>query len=83
MPEYDWICLNKQNSEYASVPKYTKILNMAGVSISESYTAFWICQNMPWQSSWYILGSKFAKILNKTEFWVCLVQYIARGHCTS
>ena len=54
MPEYTWMCLNKQDSEYASGPKYAKyakILNMAGFSICERYTAFWICQNMPWQSS--------------------------------
>ena len=29
MPEYTWICLNKQDSEYASGPKYAKILNKA------------------------------------------------------
>ena len=33
MPEYVWMCLNKQDSEYASGPKYAKILNM---------TTFWI-----------------------------------------
>ena len=33
MPEYVWMCLNKQDSEYASGPKYAKILNI---------TAFWI-----------------------------------------
>ena len=35
MPEYAWICLNKQNSEYATALKYAKILNMA---------KFWIWQ---------------------------------------
>ena len=29
MSEYDWMCLNKQDSEYASGPKYAKILNVA------------------------------------------------------
>ena len=29
MPEYAWIYLNKQDSEYASSPKYGEILNMA------------------------------------------------------
>ena len=42
MPEYVWMCLNKQDSEYISGPKYDKILNMRGVSISERYTTFWI-----------------------------------------
>ena len=34
------MCLYKNDSEYASGPKYVKILNMAGFSISERYTAF-------------------------------------------
>ena len=29
MPEYAGMCLHKQGSEYASGPKYAKILNMA------------------------------------------------------
>ena len=29
MSGYVWMCLNKQDSEYASDPKYAKILNMA------------------------------------------------------
>ena len=33
------MCLNKQDFEYASGPKYVKILNMAGFSICECYTA--------------------------------------------
>ena len=48
MPEY-WIW---QNSEYSRV------------LICELYTAFWICQNMSWESSEYILG------LNMPGFWV-------------
>ena len=67
MPKYAWICLNKQDSEYSSRPKYTKILYMA---------KFWI-----WQVSQYasdtqrseyariclISGSKYASILNMQE----------------
>ena len=34
------MCLNKQDSEYASGPKYAKILNMAGFTIWGCYTAF-------------------------------------------
>ena len=62
MSEYAWMCIFKQNSEYALGPKYAKILNMA---------KFWICQNMPWQSSEYVLGSKYARILNMTGFGIC------------
>ena len=47
MPEHDGMCLNKQDSEYASGPKCDKILNMAGFSICKHYPVFWICQNMP------------------------------------
>ena len=43
MAEYAWMYLDKQDSEYASGPKYAKILNMARFSICERYTAFWIC----------------------------------------
>ena len=43
---------------------------MAGFSICELYTAFWICQNMLWQSSEYILNSKYVRILNMSEFWL-------------
>ena len=39
MPGYAWMCLYKQNSEYAWLPKYAKILNTA---------KFWI-----WQGSQY------------------------------
>ena len=35
--EYAWMCLDKQDSEYASGPKYGKILNMA---------KFWICHRV-------------------------------------
>ena len=69
MPEYVWICLYEQDSEYTSGPKYAKILNVAGFSICERYTAFWICQNMLWQSSKYTLGYEYARILNMAGFW--------------
>ena len=40
MLEYAWMCLYKHDSECTSAPKYAKILNMAGFSKSERYTAF-------------------------------------------
>ena len=69
MPEYAWMCLYKQDSAYASHPKYAKILNMA---------KFWIWQGSQYasvtQRSEYaricfhrvlnMLGSKYARILN-------------------
>ena len=38
-----------------------------GFSICELYTVFWIYQNMLWQSSEYILGFKYARIVNMQE----------------
>ena len=51
--------------------EYGKVLNKAGFSRCESYTAYWICHNIPWQSSEYILSSKYVKILNMERFWIC------------
>ena len=65
--EYAWICLNEQGFEYVSGSKYGKNLSMTGFSMCELYTAFWICQNMPWQSSDYISGSKYGRVLNMQE----------------
>ena len=42
---------------------------MAVFSICQGYAAFWICQNIPLQSSEYILGSKYAKALNIQELY--------------
>ena len=80
MPEYAWMCLNKKDSEYAlgggvvNMPNFW-IWHSSGYdrryTICDRYTAFWISQNMSWQSSEYILGSKYARILNMAEFWIC------------
>ena len=61
MPEYAWMYLNKQDSEYALGPKYAKILNMA---------KFWI-----WQDSQY--ASVLHSVLDMSEyalaeFWIYL-----------
>ena len=77
MPEYVWMCLYKQGSEYTFGPKYAKIRNKAEfwiwhgsqyVSIIQHYGC---TQNMPWQASEYILGSKYARIVNVLGFWIC------------
>ena len=36
MPEYPWICLNKQDSQYVLGPKYAKIQNKAKFWIQSS-----------------------------------------------
>ena len=69
--EYAWMCLYKQDSKYASCPKYAKILNMA---------KFWI-----WWGSQYASvtqRSEYARpcldrvlnisyVLNMAGFWIC------------
>ena len=47
-----------QSSEYGRVLK------------CECYITCWIRQNIPWQSSEYILGSKYARSLNMAGFWI-------------
>ena len=44
-----------RNSEYG------KVMHKAGFSKCEHYTAYWIWQSMPWQSS----------VLNMLGFWIC------------
>ena len=41
------MCLYKQDSEYASSPRYAKMGCKYGFSICDCYTAFLICPNMP------------------------------------
>ena len=60
-------CLNKQRYEYASVLNMPKFWIWQGFSICELYTVFWIYQNMLWQSSEYVLGFKYARIVNMQE----------------
>ena len=46
---------------------------MVEFSICQRYTVLWICVNMPWQSSEYISGSKYAKILDMQDLHMVLV----------
>ena len=50
------MCLNKQDSEYSIC--ICQGYQQASVTQLSEYARFW--QNMPWQSSEYILGSKYA-----------------------
>ena len=70
--------------EYASRPKYGKILNVVGFSICKRYRTLRIYQNMLWQSSKYILYSKNAtflilqelhSVLNMPQYgWIYLIR---------
>ena len=83
MPEPAWMCLYKQDSEYALGPKCVKILNMAKFWIRrgsqcERYAAYFICQKMPWQSSeswvlniplfWIWQGSEYARVTQISKY---------------
>ena len=56
MTEYVWICLNKQDFEYALCPKYNKCLNM---------TKFWI-----WQESQCPTVTQCSEYAKMTLDWV-------------
>ena len=64
MHEYAWICLCKQDLEYASGPEHAKMLNIV---------KFWI-----WQGSQYVnvtQRSEYSQDIPKyalTEFWMYL-----------
>ena len=53
-----------RNSEYG------KVLNKAGFSKCERYTAYWICQNMPWQSPGFGIwkSSRYARITQGSKY---------------
>ena len=55
---------------YAIIFTHDKVLNMARISICKHYTEFWISQNMLWQCSEYMPGSKYARILTMAGFWI-------------
>ena len=70
MCKYAWMCLNKQDSEYALGLKYAKILNMA---------KFWIWQGSQYES--ITQHSQYARlcldrvlnislVLNMPRFWI-------------
>ena len=48
---------------------------MAVFSICKHHTAFSIQQNMPWQSSEYILDSKYATVLKIQDFTGLLIRH--------
>ena len=60
MPEYAWMSLDKQDSEYALGPKYAKILNIG---------KFWIWQVLNMGALHSVLNMP-AYVL--TEFWIYL-----------
>ena len=64
IPEYAWMCLYKQDSEYALGPNYAEILNMAKFRI--------------WQGSQYATQSYHSEYTKcaLTEFWIYLAKWL-------
>ena len=60
MPEYAWVFLNKEDSEYAYGIWIWQGSQYASVSQRFEYAKIFL----PWQSSEYILDSKYASVLN-------------------
>ena len=66
MPEYVWMYLHEQDSEYASSPKYARILNM---------TKFYICEVSVTRRSEYATiclhkSLNISWVLNMPGFWI-------------
>ena len=78
MPEYVWMCLNEQHSEYASGPKYVKILcqiympkwqGSQYASITQHYEYARICLDIVLNISWVLNmpGSEHKRVLKMQE----------------
>ena len=79
--------------------KYDSVLSVARLWICKGYSGCRICLNKPEytlmpQHVWICLNNAEYKwicrhipernrVLNMPEFWMCLMQYIAYGHCTN
>ena len=82
MVDYAWICLNKQDSEYASGPKYAKILNIAKLWIwhGSQYTScrqrseyIRICLDRVLNISRVLNMQELHRILIVPQYgWICL-----------
>ena len=72
MSEYTWMCLNKQDFEYASSPKYAKILNGQGsqyTSVTQHSEYARICTDRVLNISWVLNMSGF--LTWQGAFWTC------------
>ena len=70
MSEYAWMCLNKQDFEYAWGPKYAKILNMLKFSIWQRFHCASVTQHSEYVR--ICLGSvlNISWVLNMPGFWI-------------
>ena len=66
--------MNMPRVSECQIYKYGKVLNRAAFSKCDRYTAYWICKNMPWKNSDYILcywilkGSEYASITQGSKY---------------
>ena len=81
MPEYAWIYLNKQDSEYASGPKYAKILNMAKFWIWEGYQYTSVTRRCEYPRISLDRVLNISRVLNMPGFWICnsMAEYVWIG----
>ena len=70
IPEYAWICLNKRNSEYASGPKYAKILNMPKIWIWQGSEYSSVTQRSEYAIICLDRDLSISRVLYMPEFWI-------------
>ena len=70
MPEYAWMCLDKQDSEYASGPKYAKIVNMAKLWIWQGSQYGSVTQRFEYASVCLDKVLNISWVLNMPGFWI-------------
>ena len=68
--EYAWICPNKQEFEYASGPKYAKILSMAKFWIWQGYQILSVTQGSKHAKICFDRVLNISQVLKMPEFWV-------------
>ena len=75
MPEYPWVFLNKQDSEYVYGTKYARIWNLKKLWIWKGFKYPNVSQRseyarifLAWESSEYISGSKYVSTLNMKSY---------------
>ena len=70
MPKYSWMCLYRHNSEYASGPKYPKILNMAKSWIWQGFQYASVTQGSEYARIWPDRVLNISWVLNTPRFWI-------------
>ena len=70
MSEHAWMCLNKQDYEYASGPKYAKVLNMAMFWIWQGPQYASVTQRCQYARIYLNRVLNISWVLNMPGFWI-------------